>query len=74
MSGGTLTTSGRLGDGWRPNFSVTGQAEGLTEKGYVAVAERLRTALQKLKTLADAILVIAAQVDCEPDIGAKEPH
>ncbi len=54
--------------------AVAGQTEGLTAKGYVAVAEQLRAASQRLKALADAILVIAAQADCEPDIGAKEPH
>ena len=54
--------------------AVAGQAEGLTAKGYVEAAERLRTASQRLMTLADAILVIAAQADCEPDLSAEEPY
>ncbi len=54
--------------------AIAGQAEGLTAKGYVAVTEQLRTASQRLKTLADAILVIAAQANCEPDISAEEPY
>ncbi len=54
--------------------AVAGQAEGLTAKGYVESADCLRAASQRLKALADAILVVAAQMDCEPDISAKEPH
>jgi hypothetical protein len=54
--------------------AVAGQSAGLAQEDYVAVANGLRTASQSLATLADAILVIAAQADCEPDIGAKDPH
>ncbi len=53
--------------------AVAGQSAGLAQEDYVAAAERICTASQRLKTLADAILVIAAQADCEPDISAEEP-
>ena len=53
--------------------AIAGQAEGLAAKGYVESADSLRAASQRLETLADAILVIAARANCEPDISAEEP-
>ncbi len=53
--------------------AVAGQSAGLTAKGYVEAADGLRTASQRLKALADAILVIAAHANCEPNISAEEP-
>ena len=46
----------------------------LPGKGYVEAADCLCAASQSLATLADAILVIAAQAHCEPDISAEDPR
>ncbi len=54
--------------------AVAGQAEGLAAKAYVEAADCLCAASQRVKTLADAVIVITAQTDREPEIRYEEPH